>query len=92
MNTALRIAVILKSLLLISACGKTSQPKSLDASLSPPISSSMIETANSTIPQKFPLLSGAWKGIRADKGRMFSWMLNNGKLEGTYLVAGARSL
>ncbi|MBC7775596.1 MAG: hypothetical protein H7246_09170 [Phycisphaerae bacterium] len=84
MNPALRIVLFVNLLLIILACSEASQPKSPDASLSPPPTMGMVEIFDSTIPQKLPLLRGAWKGIGPDRGRSFLWTVTNGRLEGTY--------
>lgn len=44
----------------------------------------MVEKADLTIPQKLPLLSGAWEGIGADRGRSFLWTVANENLQGAY--------
>ncbi len=86
MNTALRIALFFNLLLIILACSEVTPPRSSEARLSDPAPIPLVETVDSTIPQKLSLLSGEWKGIGKDQGRTFTWILTNGNLEGIYLA------
>lgn len=84
MSAVLHIVLLIHPLCYILACRDGALPKPDLSRLHPPTTNANVQQADSTAPQKFPLMSGTWKGIGKDQGRTFTWEESKRQLEGIY--------